>query len=94
MPQLSHVQSQEFVSRLQKLIDTRSTSCRLQICDFGLARQYGSPLQAYTHVVVTLWYRCPELLLGGLPFLSPCVLRWLQQFGLKDRRMSPRCCHL
>lgn len=36
----------------------------VKICDFGLARQYGSPLQAYTHTVVTLWYRAPELLLG------------------------------
>lgn len=36
----------------------------LKICDFGLARQYGSPLRAYTHIVVTLWYRAPELLLG------------------------------
>lgn len=37
----------------------------LKICDFGLARQYGSPLKPYTHLVVTLWYRAPELLLGG-----------------------------
>lgn len=29
----------------------------LKICDFGLARQYGSPFKAYTHMVVTLWYR-------------------------------------
>ena len=29
----------------------------LKICDFGLARQYGSPLKPYTHLVVTLWYR-------------------------------------
>ncbi|GAX80600.1 hypothetical protein CEUSTIGMA_g8035.t1 [Chlamydomonas eustigma] len=41
-------------------------SCKgeLKICDFGLARQYGSPLKPYTHMVVTLWYRCPELLFG------------------------------
>lgn len=38
---------------------------QLKICDFGLARQYGSPLKPYTHMVVTLWYRAPELLLGG-----------------------------
>ena len=37
---------------------------QLKICDFGLARQYGSPLKPYTHLVVTLWYRAPELLLG------------------------------
>ena len=36
----------------------------LKICDFGLARQFGSPLKPYTHMVVTLWYRAPELLLG------------------------------
>lgn len=36
----------------------------LKLCDFGLARQYGSPLAPYTHMVVTLWYRAPELLLG------------------------------
>ena len=36
----------------------------LKVGDFGLAREYGSPLQAYTAVVVTLWYRAPELLLG------------------------------
>lgn len=29
----------------------------LKICDFGLSRQYGSPLKPLTHLVVTLWYR-------------------------------------
>lgn len=37
----------------------------LKVGDFGLAREYGSPLKAYTPVVVTLWYRSPELLLGA-----------------------------
>ena len=36
----------------------------LKIADFGLAREYGSPLGEFTEVVVTLWYRSPELLLG------------------------------
>ena len=36
----------------------------LKIGDFGLAREYGSPLKHYTPIVVTLWYRAPELLLG------------------------------
>ena len=36
----------------------------LQVGDFGLAREYGSPLKNYTPIVVTLWYRAPELLLG------------------------------
>ena len=36
----------------------------LKIADFGLAREYGSPLKEYTPLVVTLWYRSPELLMG------------------------------
>ena len=36
----------------------------LKVGDFGLAREYGSPLLAYTAIVVTLWYRAPELLMG------------------------------
>ena len=43
-----------------------SNKGELKICDFGLARQYGSPLRPYTHNVVTLWYRAPELLLGEI----------------------------
>ena len=35
----------------------------LKVGDFGLAREYGSPIKDYTPVVVTLWYRAPELLL-------------------------------
>jgi len=36
----------------------------LRIADFGLARQFSVPLPSYTHEVVTLWYRPPEVLLG------------------------------
>ncbi|KAI1723107.1 protein kinase domain-containing protein [Ditylenchus destructor] len=36
----------------------------LKIGDFGLAREFGNPLKPYTPIVVTLWYRSPELLLG------------------------------
>jgi cell division cycle 2-like protein len=39
--------------------------------DFGLAREYGSPLKAYTSIVVTLWYRAPELLLGCKEYSTP-----------------------
>ncbi|KAI9224349.1 Cdc2 cyclin-dependent kinase [Blastocladiella britannica] len=38
---------------------------RLKIADFGLARCFGVPLRNYTHEVVTLWYRAPEVLLGA-----------------------------
>ncbi|KMT07530.1 hypothetical protein BVRB_6g151410 isoform C [Beta vulgaris subsp. vulgaris] len=47
----------------------------LKICDFGLARQYGSPLKPYTHLVVTLWYRAPELLLGAKEY-STAIDMW------------------
>eukprot|EP00462_Mataza_sp_D1_P025638 CAMPEP_0175137698 /NCGR_PEP_ID=MMETSP0087-20121206/9951_1 /TAXON_ID=136419 /ORGANISM="Unknown Unknown, Strain D1" /LENGTH=393 /DNA_ID=CAMNT_0016420545 /DNA_START=39 /DNA_END=1220 /DNA_ORIENTATION=- len=44
------------------LIDRQGT---LKLADFGLARAFVLPLRAYTHEVVTLWYRAPEVLLGG-----------------------------
>jgi cell division cycle 2-like len=37
----------------------------LKVCDFGLARKYSNPVGKYTPLVVTLWYRAPEILLGG-----------------------------
>ncbi|KAJ2759322.1 Cyclin-dependent kinase catalytic subunit [Coemansia nantahalensis] len=37
----------------------------LKIADFGLGRAFGVPLRVYTHEVVTLWYRSPEILLGS-----------------------------
>lgn len=36
----------------------------IKLADFGLARSFTIPLRTYTHEVVTLWYRAPELLLG------------------------------
>ncbi|RZF41774.1 hypothetical protein LSTR_LSTR012291 [Laodelphax striatellus] len=36
----------------------------IKLADFGLARTYGIPLRSFTHEVVTLWYRAPEILLG------------------------------
>lgn len=38
---------------------------QIKIADFGLARTMGVPLKTYTHEVVTLWYRAPEVLLGS-----------------------------
>ncbi|CAB3236416.1 unnamed protein product [Arctia plantaginis] len=43
----------------------------LKVGDFGLAREYGSPLRQYTPVVVTLWYRAPELLLCSKEYSTP-----------------------
>ena len=37
----------------------------LKLADFGLARAFGLPVRGYTHEVVTLWYRPPDVLLGN-----------------------------
>uniref|UniRef100_UPI00358FB522 cyclin-dependent kinase 1-A-like isoform X1 n=1 Tax=Myxine glutinosa TaxID=7769 RepID=UPI00358FB522 len=50
------------------LVDTKGT---LKIGDFGLARALGIPVRIYTHEVVTLWYRAPELLLGAVRYSTP-----------------------
>jgi serine/threonine protein kinase len=50
------------------LIDRKG---RLKLADFGLARAFGIPVRTYTHEVVTLWYRCPEILLGGKKYSTP-----------------------
>ncbi|KAL9598322.1 MAG: hypothetical protein Q9219_004550 [cf. Caloplaca sp. 3 TL-2023] len=38
---------------------------QIKIADFGMARYYGDPPPKLTQLVVTLWYRGPELLLGA-----------------------------
>lgn len=43
----------------------------LKLADFGLARAFGIPLRPYTHEVVTLWYRAPEILLGSKNYSTP-----------------------
>lgn len=47
----------------------------LKIADFGLARAFQVPMHTYTHEVVTLWYRAPEILLGEKHY-SPAVDMW------------------
>lgn len=37
----------------------------LKLADFGLGRSYGIPVRKFTHEVVTLWYRSPDVLLGS-----------------------------
>jgi len=36
----------------------------VKLADFGLSRECHMPILTLTHEVVTLWYRCPEVLLG------------------------------
>ena len=43
----------------------------LKLADFGLARAFTVPLRTYTHEVVTLWYRAPEILLGAKEYACP-----------------------
>ncbi|KAH3677107.1 hypothetical protein WICMUC_001862 [Wickerhamomyces mucosus] len=50
----------------------------IKIGDLGLARKFNNPLQSlYTgdKVVVTIWYRAPELLLGGRHY-TPAIDLW------------------
>eukprot|EP01088_Endostelium_zonatum_P009755 TRINITY_DN23065_c0_g1_i1.p2 TRINITY_DN23065_c0_g1~~TRINITY_DN23065_c0_g1_i1.p2 ORF type:complete len:310 (-),score=53.66 TRINITY_DN23065_c0_g1_i1:1135-2064(-) len=47
----------------------------LKIADFGLARAFSIPMRAYTHEVVTQWYRAPEILLGQ-PRYSVAIDVW------------------
>ncbi|GAW12777.1 hypothetical protein ANO14919_021480 [Xylariales sp. No.14919] len=44
---------------------------RLKIADFGMARYVGDPAPKLTQLVVTLWYRAPELLLGTKTYGAP-----------------------
>jgi len=37
----------------------------IKLADFGMARYFGDPSPKMTQLVVTLWYRAPELLLGA-----------------------------
>ena len=51
------------------LVDPKKGS--LKLADFGLARAFTVPLRTYTHEVVTLWYRAPEILLGAKQYSCP-----------------------
>jgi len=43
----------------------------LKLADFGLARAVCVPVRPYTHEVITLWYRAPEILLGATGYSTP-----------------------
>ena len=42
-----------------------------KLADFGLARAFGIPVRSYTHEVVTLWYRAPDVLMGSRRYSTP-----------------------
>ncbi|KAG2585340.1 hypothetical protein PVAP13_6KG384006 [Panicum virgatum] len=43
----------------------------LKIADLGLSRAITVPLKKYTHEILTLWYRAPEVLLGARHYSTP-----------------------
>ncbi|KAL4688459.1 hypothetical protein H8959_004711 [Pygathrix nigripes] len=56
----------------------------LKLADFGLAKSFGSPSRAYTHQVVTKWYRAPELLFGARIAAGDDLLDLIQGLFLFD----------
>ncbi|KNZ73455.1 Serine/threonine-protein kinase ppk23 [Termitomyces sp. J132] len=56
------------------LMNNRGT---IKVADFGLARRYGDPIGVggMTQLVVTLWYRAPEILLGATTY-STAIDMW------------------
>jgi len=53
------------------LIKSTANPPALKIADFGLARAFLTPVPKYTHEVVTVWYRSPEILLGSTLYSVP-----------------------
>lgn len=58
----------------QNILVDKKGGC-IKVADFGLARTILPPLRPYTHEVVSLLYRAPELLLGS-PLYSTPVDSW------------------
>ena len=65
----------------------------LKLADFGLARAFGIPVRSFTHEVVTLWYRAPDVLMVWwmckktqkediFAFLRACA-RWFRVKGIE-----------
>jgi len=53
------------------LIDAQGN---IKLADFGLARAMSIPVRVYTHEVVTMWYRPPEILLNQKKYSTPVDL--------------------
>lgn len=47
-----------------------SSEGELKLADFGLARAKSVPSRTFSHDVVTLWYRPPDVLLGSTNYSS------------------------
>lgn len=47
-----------------------SAEGHVKLADFGLARGFGIPVNAFSSEVVTLWYRPPDILLGSTTYTT------------------------
>jgi cell division cycle 2-like protein len=73
---IAHVHEKWYLHRDMKTSNILvHKSGKIALCDFGLARKYQTPLKAMTQMVVTLWYRPPELLYGESIY-GPAVDMW------------------
>lgn len=64
----------------------------IKLADFGLARAFNIPLRAYTHEVVTLWYRAPEILLGSKLYTTGVDIWSLGCIYAEMMMLSPLFC--
>ena len=73
---MAHVHERWFIHRDIKTsnILVHKTG-RIALCDFGLARKYEVPARKMTQMVVTLWYRAPEVLFGEAAY-GPAIDLW------------------
>src|SRR6185437_12608413 len=60
----------------------------LKLADFGLARGFGIPVKKYTHEVVTLWYRPPDVLMGSTKYSTQVDIWGGQKSAHKCKRPS------
>ncbi|KAL7578169.1 hypothetical protein ACA910_012606 [Epithemia clementina (nom. ined.)] len=69
---MAHVHNSWYLHRDMKTSNILvHNSGRIALADFGLARQYTDPRRPLTQLVVTLWYRAPELLFGETHYGPP-----------------------
>lgn len=73
---IAHVHQRWFIHRDVKTSNMLvHKTGRIALCDFGLARKYQMPPKKMTQMVVTLWYRSPEILLGETKY-GPALDMW------------------
>ena len=72
---LQHCHRHWIMHRDLKLSNVLYHEGNVYLADFGLARSFACPPAASTAGVVTLWYRAPEILLGGTHY-GPSADLW------------------